>query len=484
MPTEYGVATLFGFAEGAKFYKKTSLEKVKFLSEQIEKMYSLLKKKHPYAQQLIVIWPECGVRFYIPQEIKNQLKTCMLALTKKYSDLIIIGGVSAQDEIIRRDESTKFQDIVQSYEEVDWTLRDPRKGWFWLREQSIASSAEKKQISFATDDQAFSVASNQCCVYYAEQEERHDKAVLRGSDIDCVLDLNEQGGWNVDKDVSRHIYILKPRKENNFIEINHSLTIGLEICAENQVGVLKKTVAKQKKAQPFLHVFIADNYKIGINIRHVCAEFAAITNDLLDKRYFVLARGNKNPTTKMSVYEIDINEEITLDRPIHPIYPFQYDMLDKIDDYISSEKINDKNLLILKEKILLICSDFVISREEYQQLLDFLEKNIEKSHPDLYANLLFILSSDDAKKQFEFTMEKDELQAKKMLSKEKLECKELSTTSTLLTTFSVIPPAPSSSVISPSVPVSKPIDVPIKIEKDRPTIAPSSLTLTSHTGPG
>lgn len=371
-------------------YDKLSAdEKIEFLAKRIQEVGELLQKQKPDAKT-IICWREYGIYDFNSRSISNEsrkkLKNTMKAISIKYPNLIIIAGT-----VLTRKEKTveDLPKILTYYESLKWLesiekhqSESKEERHLWLHKNQV----QKIQNSHYDKDQKIMVTSNKARVYYHGTEIRHGK----------VAPYDETKGLG-------ELALYQPGKGNNLnsiIKIDDGLNMAVSICREMQPGfdLVKHAAVKEI---PMLHFVLS--HTIPLPLSSLCATDAAIH---IDSRYdptWVLPREYKKQNAIINVYTVALDEKIIkLGNRVKPIYPVQFQILDRIDDEICKVSGILERVVLekIKQTTMNMLSKFYISEEEYKKYIDAIENKKWLLKDELIADIVSIVKKGSVQHTF------------------------------------------------------------------------------------
>lgn len=322
------------------FEALSAKEKIQLVEDHIHAICIELQTKEPDAMW-IVSWQEYGITEKgaakgLPREVKTLLKEKMQALTEQYPQLTIIAGtVSTKTHV--QDEA-KLKRINTYYENHPWVEEKEIRELKRKRVEIEKNRVKTALASYATHPQGFDVLRNTSFVFNGKSIWRHDK----------MTPVDEQ--TYQDRKALFQTGNKKNPRNDSCVTIAHpitgeAVTLGVEICNEHTLAVLKETAAQK----PYFHFVMSDS--VGLKLDNLYGDYAL----QLDSRYkprVILSHPDHAESAPVHLYQNNIDQPPSLIGPLQPIYPFVYQVRDKLDEMISA--VPEKSLVLqeIREKFL------------------------------------------------------------------------------------------------------------------------------------
>ena len=310
----------------------SAINKIKLIKRRIQNVCELLKKEKPKATWIFV-WREYGIFDINSRSISNiakqSFKKQMKLLSLKYPNLIIIGGTVATRKKLQGGDLgviKSYYDSLKLYEEIE-DKDEYLCNQIQYHKDDIEDLEGCDVIAFA----------NKARVFFHGEEKKHGKLTPYSETIDKLNGIFQPAkGKNLSP-------ILDIKKD----PLN--IRIGIEICREHlqEFKVLQQyMIDKAIKDKPLLHFVLSNT--ISLDLDSACASYAVIHVDSHEDNPPVLTRDHHKHNIDFSYYKFLIMQPIKqLNRPVTPVYPLQYRLLDKIDTL--TKEVSDANVARLKK---------------------------------------------------------------------------------------------------------------------------------------
>ncbi len=309
------------------------------LKNRIINICKQLQQREPNAMWMIV-WREHCITSETGESLttaNKQLYEAMLQeITMQYPQLTVIGGTIL----------TKKTYYVKKSKQHALNKLNKIKDFFqnncqWIKENEVINGWE----SGIKNEEKVLREAKELCVFPSTTFDlyRNTCLVLKGDEIgkQDKIALKDETAY----ETSRELKVFQPGNKHNaaaFYEQDHPktgmlITYGIEICHEHQFSVLKKIYPNEK---PLIH-FVLSNY-ISLRLHHLHGYYAL----QLDSKYMprLLYLGDYNdpriPMLSMVFYQNNLLDyhDHSLQGPFDPIYPFEKQVIDLLDQFISLHK--------------------------------------------------------------------------------------------------------------------------------------------------
>jgi hypothetical protein len=324
-------------------------EKIDLLANHIDSMCRGLSKDRPHAMW-IICWREYGINNgenarAISDEDKNYLKEKMSALAQKYSHLVIIAGpteISKTISQVRADSIKhiyKSKGIINIIEKQNSKYRPTRFMRF--------EKENKKYIKRYSHDGVKHVLQTICFGFQGKAIKRHAKLVpyketMKNDHLPNAIYKPPKG-----------------RKVSPFFLFHHpqsgqEILVGVEICAEHDVGIIKKIIKTSNMTKhPYLHFILSDRVQIDLN--NIQGEYAIHVDSLVSPKLIV--KEDLVPQ-HITFYNATLfNKHKMVVNQVAPLFPFETRVMNIMDEVIAhypSESNQRKILLSMKRDALKI----------------------------------------------------------------------------------------------------------------------------------
>jgi hypothetical protein len=238
------------------YSKKSAIDKIAFLAQRIENLCEQQQDKDPTAVWIIT-WRENAIwepdSDQISNEVKKHFKNEMSQLTKKFPQLTLIAGTVRTQKQVKDNVANKLTSIESYYKEHQWILNKENK----LKhdtDKTMQRHLERVNALQANNTAEINVIRNTCYIFNNGNIERHDKSSPYRTEF-----FNSKG-----QRIPNSIFQpAKGRNKNPIFTIKNPLAqttfeIGIEICREHFLGLLKQT----QKTKPLLHFVLSDRVEV------------------------------------------------------------------------------------------------------------------------------------------------------------------------------------------------------------------------------
>ncbi len=342
-------------AENFSDYAKLSAaEKIARIEQHIEAICADMQVKEANAMW-VVTWREYGITDALqdkglPPHIRRLFKEKMQALTVKYPQLKIVGGTLSTKKHFHGEE--RFKRLQQYYADHAWAEEEVKR---LQRYYTNAISVEKKEEEFSVkvpteenreiiksrannkeSQQEFDVIRNTCYLFDGNKIWRHDKIIpINESAKEDEHALFQSGNQKNPTHASTYT-ILHPITGD-------PITIGVEICLEHDVAVLKRS----SEEKPYLHLVMSDTTVLNPN--NTFGQYVL----QLDSRFKptpILSRNEDALHIPIHYYQVSLETDYQLKGPLQPIFPFMNRVIEKLDEIILSFPEKKEVLMTVREK--------------------------------------------------------------------------------------------------------------------------------------
>lgn len=294
------------------------------LQQHIMHAYQLTSQKHPYAKKIIVAWreyliadPEFGRS--ISNETKKLFKKTMRELVKACPKLYIQSGGTATRKLGSIDQ---LEIIKTNYQALDHISQ---------KEPQSCKQIQQHQRDFGLfrymKPEVIIKIQNRSHAFTATQDENHQNLEIVTKRISKKAPFNET--INYDNELIR-FGIYDPGSEenmNSIIEVDSHLSIGVELCREHFLRILKDQVSAQKK---HLGIQIVMSDSVRLYYPNLCADNVIYLDSSLPAQYITTV---DNPEPNIFFYRMNfLADSPVLEGPIPPIVPLQKYYLDYLSD--------------------------------------------------------------------------------------------------------------------------------------------------------
>ncbi|MHB1949065.1 MAG: hypothetical protein ACYCQI_13235 [Gammaproteobacteria bacterium] len=304
------------------FRGKTAIDKIKLIFENITTICEMMREKEPNALWIIG-WREFGITDgaltrYVSQEVLQYFHQAMSTLTNHYPNLAIIGSLATEKKL---DDS---QAIEQKAQKIEKDFED----YAWIREEE--GKADDREISLhlkqarnikLSSKQSASIIRNNVYVYQKGRsiQKVRKKAPFSEMRIPGASALGKRSN-------SRQMFKPPTKKSQNpIVTLIHpvskkTIKVGIEICREHCMGVLKHT----KAPEPLLHIVPSDSIPL-----EPCNLYGHYVVPFSSANQTQLVELKKDPLYEVELYRYNLlREDKYLYGPLLSFYPLEFKILD------------------------------------------------------------------------------------------------------------------------------------------------------------
>lgn len=398
--------TNFRFAE---YNALSATEKVDHICARIESLCQLLDQKEPDADW-IINWREYGISDpdsrYVSNETKKYLKEKMQALTAKYPKLTVISGSVATKKDVGPAKAEEVLEKVEQYYQGNKaiTTDDLAEGMYHL--QKVKELAKKNPDALVVVRNTSYIFSKGTCIG------RHDKSMP-------YLETTSAEPWNSTREDKLNNQmenaIFQPGNKKNPTSIFTLLTtsgdtieIGIEICREHSLGVLKDE-AQAGNILPFFH--FVSSFGMTTSLDNIYGEYYVLLDDTRRPQIILNKPASSPSDLPVHLYQCDLLDKMPYLRgPLKPLYPQEKELLtdfSRINEFLDKSIFLDK---VEKTKLLnFIYKEFIFALGDGMKLDEFVNRIKSTSQ---YASLMQTQSNDQSAEQRAFSVYMDELLTK------------------------------------------------------------------------
>ncbi|STX51421.1 Uncharacterised protein [Legionella busanensis] len=235
------VLVAINLTHNREFEKKSFHDQLLVLALSTVHAYNKAKRLHPDAY-IIAAWREYGVsnQLAVSQDNIHDFKELLSIVTENRDLLIIAGSLTSQKIVMVNNNQEKIREIQAAYDKYQF-IKD-------IEYKNINSDLfvnYKAQFNQASLQAKFSIIKNTC--YFFKQGAK----VYRRSKIAPHEEtiINMLRPW---------AYTFKEQEFLFTLDADNEITIGIEICFEHSIGVLKHLIKNEGLKAPTIHIIIAD----------------------------------------------------------------------------------------------------------------------------------------------------------------------------------------------------------------------------------
>lgn len=360
---------------------KTAEEKIDFLKNQIMNAYDAALSRFPQAGQIIIVFREYaltdqGDSKSISDKDKKYFKKVMQALAKTNNKLIIIAGGTLIEKTVPASKLTTLKKYYSGNEVVKTKIAELKKVGTQVKTQ--INMHEEHLIDTAKDKQLFTKIKNSSFVFFQSTINRHGKLAPSYEHYSYDMTTSSDG--------KAKSLVFQPGKGRNLSTIIplENLTIGIEICREHFLGVLKDECAS-KNTKVDLQFILSDS--IHVDSENLCASKGAIHVDSTRKAKIIVTNLAQQQNEDLVLFHFDIlAKEPTLQGPIEPHYPLEFQVKNFIEEAKKSHASDKFVLTKIKELENLLCfpSSTELLIKDYSQIIIVA---LNRIYIDMYKDL-------------------------------------------------------------------------------------------------
>lgn len=315
------------------YNKKSADEKINFIANRIEKICEELNKKEPDSQW-IVAWREYGITEadskFISNESKKLLKEKMTALTEKFPKLTILSGTVATNKYVNEEKyQTKVSSLEQQYKKSEWidqeeTKKEKKEEGTSDPQFSLHRDLIKKKYKKASEgtnivrNTSYIFSSGKCIA-------RHDKTSPYYETSDSTEWHKRLNPFKRYKTMVKNTLFQAGNKQENpsHIVLSSGDVLGLELCREHFLGVLKKNNQEQLIKTDFHFVL---GYQIEVQLDKIQADYFVLLDNTIKPQLIIAKDLNEAELHQLPVrlYQNDLltdvnNLNLELQGPLTPL---------------------------------------------------------------------------------------------------------------------------------------------------------------------
>ncbi|WP_131781596.1 hypothetical protein [Legionella gresilensis] len=236
------VLIAINLTHNTEFEKKSFHDQLLALGLSTIRAYNKAKQLHPDAY-IIVAWREYGVsnQLAVSQDNIHDFKELLSIVTDNRDLLIIAGSLISQKLVMVNANQEKIRAIKAAYDKYQFIKE--------IEYKNINSNLfvnYKAQFNQASLQAKFYNIKNTC--YFFKQGAK----VYRRSKIAPCEEVPKNK-------ISPWAYTFKEQEFLFTLDAQSEITIGIEICLEHSIGVLKHLIKDQGLKAPTIHIIIADS---------------------------------------------------------------------------------------------------------------------------------------------------------------------------------------------------------------------------------
>lgn len=373
---------------------KTAVEKIDFLRDSIINVYDMALSQFPNATQIMVVFREYtltgqGVSKSISDKEKKYFKDVMQKLAVTNKKLVIIAGGTLIEKSASANELEKIREYYKSpdLDKVKLAEKEKGDGQINLHEQHLISTAKGKDH--------FTKIKNSSFVFFQSSIGRHGKIAPSFEHYSYDLTTYSDG-----KELSFGFQPGKGRNLSPIISLGKS-SIGIEICREHYLGVLK-AACEEKGILVNLQFILSDS--IFICIENLCALQGTIHVDSVNTAQFIVTNVEQTQNKDIVFFHFNLlSQKPVLEGPIPPKYPLQIQIQNCIKEAKNSYNSNKAVLGKLRELENLLCfpKTIELSLDDCKQIilvaLNPIYQNMDSNNTQSYHSKSQLLIDNDSK---------------------------------------------------------------------------------------
>ncbi len=370
--------------DGLSVRKKTRL-----LTEYISNTYEVLHKQHPEAL-CVFVWREYGITRLVSQESKSEEPTIsrfipvedaidfnmsMINLTAHNRDLIVIGSMAVTEIFDSQSYHTKkLPELIKAYEEHAILRHNESKSTREAEQQFDYHLKQLEKTKTGDYPQGITVVRNVCFGFQQGDKFEHCKTTP-------YYETKDQNGVALPDAVFEPGHGKTNHPIFDFVDpkTKQLVPIIVQLCREQDVA--NESMAQRVatlKTRPLLHLVLS----YGANLRP----------DRIHGQYAIPVDGANRPKLLLTeplteapavmLYQLNLLEKKPrLTGPLQPLYPFEKQVLDMLDQALAQYPSKESISKPLKElrAVFIESSKSIDNTAMYACLTDFLQAQEQKA---------------------------------------------------------------------------------------------------------
>ena len=328
--------------DSINFRSMTAKGKIKLIAKNIASICDQMREVEPKALWVIG-WREFAITEgahtkHVSQNVLDFFDQTMTELSNKYPNLAIVGPLASAKKF--RDEAViehKAEKVIENFEE----------DYAWIRSIEARNAKKDRQVSHHTQraidiitipPKSVTVFRNSVYVY---QNGRKQKIRKKAPYLETVK--------VVERYYDHRTFLFKPATKNTqnpIVTLIHpeskkSIPVGIELCREHYIGVLKKLAT----VEPVLHIVVSDT--VFLNPRHLYGNYVIPFSSTYQTQLIQL---KEHPEHKVDLYRYNL---LRLDKflygPLQPFYPLELKILDFLREVMNELNKKHPGYIILNK---------------------------------------------------------------------------------------------------------------------------------------